>query len=190
MNDNDPFSRLWQQQKVTDVNLPALKRQWRRVKISQWTYFTLDLLSTIMLPVMLYFIYQQLNTYEVIWFVGLALLSLGFFAYLVWLRRFSLGFGKERLALSNYYELVKAQYQQNIKLARLSKTTALWMPAIMLSFLLVGYFSEAFEGDALLRKLTFSVVFLGILTPGIWIWAHKREQKFRRALDNLQNTLV
>ena len=186
MNNNDPFSQLWQQQHTNKVDVAVLKKQWKGTRIKQWAYFLLDLICTLILPVMTYILYPKLNRVELVWVVSMGMLCVVVFAYLVWLRRYSLGFGKDKMNLSSYRELLAAQYQQSIKIARLSKLSTWSMPLLMFSFWGVSYFTQALEPEAALRKLKFLAIWTAVFMPLIWIWAHKREQKFTRALASLE----
>ncbi len=185
MTNNDSFSQLWQQQHTNKVDVAALKRQWKGTRIKQWLYFVLDLASTLVIPVLTYILYPKLSRFELAWFVALGLLCLVLLVYLIWLRRYSLGFGKDMLNLTSYQQLLCAQYQQNIKIARLSKLSTWSMPLIMLSFWGLSFVTQDLEPEAAMRKLKFIVIWSAVLMPVIWIWAHRREQKFIKALASL-----
>ncbi len=190
MTEHDPFSTLWQQQKVTQVDGKKLQAQWRSTRIKQRSYFALDVVSTLSMPAMMYYLYDSLNRFAFLWWVSVMMLSFGFLAYVVWLRRYALRPSKEQLATQGYLEQLQLQYQQNVKLARVSKLSVWALPFLLLTFLFGNYLVGEFESEALWRKLSFLTLFMALFMPAVWFWANKREQKYLRALEQIKTVIA
>ena len=179
---DNSLSALWQSQDVRQPDIVAVKKNWQLLRVKQWSYFTLDLLATLLTPTAIFVYRDELNPIQLAWMWVMVLFAIGFFAYLVWLRRFSLTGKATSLTTTEYVDLVKTQYRQNIKIARVSKASIWLLLGLLAVYFAIVYVGEYVEPQRLLTKLKNAVLLLAIVMPPIWFWAHKREQKFVKAL--------
>jgi hypothetical protein len=52
-----------------------------------------------------------------------------------------------------------------------------------------GWFFDTIPPEKLLKKIALSSVIFAVLIPSAWYWAHKREQKFKNEIANLNDML-
>ena len=180
-NDHD-LSKLWQSQNISQIDMAELKRQWKTTRIKQFCYMAIDFGALIALVLILYFLPRKLVGFEMITMALVFSLLVVWVVYFVWLRRYSLGFVSVQGSTTDYIELIKTQYRQNIKIARLNKIASYLLPFIFVTFFSIAYWGELIEPEVVIRKLKALAIVLVIFMPINWIWAHKREQKFIKIL--------
>ncbi|GAC16279.1 hypothetical protein [Aliiglaciecola lipolytica] len=185
-NDNFDLDKIWQQQDVTQVDFHLLKRQWWLMRTKQYVYILMDALAAIAMPIAIYFFPRKMSTFETIWLWSVFLLVVVWFFYLLWLRRFSLGFKSESASTTDFIERVKLQYKQNIKIAHVNKVLCFYTPLVFVCFFLFAYFGDSSNQQVLLRKAKLMLLFNAICLPLIWFWMHKREQKFKGLLADFE----
>jgi len=188
MSDNhDPLSQLWQEQKVEKIDIDAVSKKWLKIKLKQHFYVFFDVLS--LLPFLIFWIYfkDKFDDFTLVYIYGLAVLSLVFVIYVIWLRRFSLGWSKA--STEQHIQGLRKQLRNNIKIALLTKHS-MWFALILFMFHQLGLvYLEVFPPDKLLRKALISFSIIGVMWPAVWIWADKRAKRFKRELSIL-NELV
>lgn len=180
-NDND-FSDLWQKQDVSQIDIGELKRQWKLIRIKQFSYMVLDFSGLLIAFLALYFVPKKLEGFEMVAISLVIGITTVWVAYCVWLRRFSLGFVGAKDSTLDCVELIKTQYKQNIKIARLNKYASYVLPVMFAVFFSVAYLGEFLELEAIYRKLKIIAPLFVIIMPLNWIWARKRQAKFENAL--------
>ncbi|GAA6183880.1 MULTISPECIES: hypothetical protein [Alteromonadaceae] len=186
-NDDFDLDKIWQQQDVVKVDTQSLKRQWWLMRMKQYLYILMDALATIAVPIAFFFFPRKMSTFETIWIWSIFLFIFVWFFYLVWLRRFSLGFKSESATTSEFIERVKLQYRQNIKIAYVNKVLCYFTPLFFISYLLIAYFGDFVDQQELLRKAKLMLILNLVCMPLIWVWMHKRELKFKRLLVEFES---
>lgn len=168
MSDNqDPLSQLWQSQKVESPDINAIKKKWQKVKLKQRFYMSIDLVSTLMVFVILYFFGKDMDNFTYKMFLGLSIICVGYLAYVAWLRRFSIGWSD--LAAELHIQKLKKQISNNIKIANLSKYSVYLILVFIVMHQVGMFYFEVFEPEKLVRKALLSLVFYGIGLPLLWI---------------------
>ncbi|GAA0855034.1 hypothetical protein [Aliiglaciecola litoralis] len=181
-NEPDNLDKLWQQQQTTTIDVKALSRQWKLTRIKQYMYSLMDAMALMLFPLVIYFFPKELSTFEFVWLSGLFALMTGWFVFIVWLRRFSLGFDDGGTSTQDFVYRMKMQYRQNIRIAHYNKLLCWVVPVVFLTYIVVAYLGEYVSPDVLWRKSKLLFVTSLVFLPATWIWAHKREQKFKRLL--------
>jgi hypothetical protein len=181
----DPLVDLWQQQQVILPDLAAIQKQWHKVQWQQRLYYSLDIISCLMVIGLFFWSYDKFQWFGKIWMGAIVFGVLILTLYLGWLRRHAL-----RLVDSctdDYLHKLRLQLSNNVKIARITKAS-IW--AISLATLIYYFGTWAFElipPDKWLRKAKFSLIFFAFFIPPMWYWANKREQKFKREIKELDN---
>lgn len=181
-NKKDDIDALWLQQSVQEIDVGQLHKEWTSLRIKQWLYFFVDLIPSLAFPVIVYVLREQLNTFERVWMYSLVALGTVFFFYVVWLRRFSLSAKGQAASTKDYAAKIIKQYQQNIKIASITKFSALFMPFAFAIYFIGIYMGEYFEIERFIRKLTLASLVIGISTPTLYLWAKRRKKKFETLL--------
>jgi hypothetical protein len=185
MSDNSvQLESLWQKQQTSAPDLALLKKTWRTVKIKQKLYLLLDILAFSFGPLVLFWLYSSLSTYQILFVICALIISAGFTIYLIWLRRLS--FLGDQNATADYLQLLKSQYRQNIKIAQASKYSAYIIPVFFVSFLFGAYWFDIFELEKLLKKALWLTLSSIVFLPMLWVWADKRAKRFERDLARLE----
>ena len=182
-NKQDPLVNLWHQQQVRLPDIAELKIRWQKLQWQQRLYYTLDVVAFLFTAAFCAWKYPKLQWFGQIW-VGLMMVSLLILTiYLGWLRRHALrdmGANTE-----NYLHKLRAQFSNNIKIAQLTKTS-MWITLLAVTILYFGgWLFNTIAPEILLEKILLSAAILGLLTPCVWYWANKREQKFKREIIEL-----
>ena len=89
------------------------------------------------------------------------------------------------ISTDDYLHKLRLQFSNNVKIARITKAS-IW--AITLATFIYYFGTWALEllpADSWLRKAKFSLIFFACFIPPTWFWAHKREQKFKREIIEL-----
>ncbi len=188
-NSDNELSRLWQSQQVAQIDMKVLKRQWRSIRVKQHCYMLLDFCGLLAPLVFVYLLPKKLTAFDFV-LIGIvtALVAL-WVVYFAWLRRFSLGFGNNNNSTLDYVELIKTQYKQNIKIARLNKGATFILPIIFGLLFLIAYLGEYLDPEILIRKFKVIAVIFVVFLPANWLWAKKRQSKFEKALANFDCNL-
>jgi hypothetical protein len=186
-NNQDPLSQLWQEQKVEKIDLDAISKKWRKIKLKQHLYVFFDLLCLLPFLIVVIYFKDKFDGFTIVYMYGLTVMSLGFVIYVIWLRRFSLGWSKA--STEQHIQGLRKQLLNNIKIALLTKHS-MWFALIVIIFHQVGLiYLEVFPPDKLLRKALISFSIIGVMWPAVWIWADKRAKRFKRELS-IFNELV
>lgn len=184
-DDSQQLESLWRQQQTLTPDMALLKKTWRRVKLKQRLYLILDILACLMGPFILLWVYQDLSSFQKYWVITVIIFTLGFTAYLIWLRRFSLM--SKKSATGDYLELLKSQYRQNVKIAHASKLSVYALPPIFACFLAAAYWLDGIETDKLINKTLLICGIFIVFLPTVWVWADKRAKRFKRELAKLES---
>ncbi|MEP0175664.1 MAG: hypothetical protein ABJH28_07660 [Paraglaciecola sp.] len=186
-NNQDPLSQLWQQQEVQKPDLNVINKAWRIMQVKQKLYACLDILGLFIPILMLYLNREKLDSFTAGYFVVLTFLLLPFVAYILWLRRFSMGWSSENT--ERHIHNLKRQIANNIKIAALGKLS-IWPIGVLIVLHYVGlFYFDVLPVDRLIRKGLISVCVFAVLFPAIWIWATRRENRFKKELSDLNNLL-
>ncbi|MEP4890791.1 MAG: hypothetical protein ABJV04_12250 [Aliiglaciecola sp.] len=186
-NDDFNLGQIWQQQDVAEVDIQSLKRQWWLMRMKQYLYMLFDALAVIAVPIAMWLLPRKLSIFEGIWISIVFLFVCVWFFYLLWLRRFSLGFNSETASTSDFIERVKLQYKQNIKIAYVNKVLCYVTPMFFVGYAAVAYWGNFSDQQELLRKAKLMLVLNIIFIPLMWLWMHKRELKFKRLLMEFES---
>jgi len=188
MSDNqDPLDQLWQGQQVEKPDIQVLSSQWRKVQLKQRFYAGLDILGLILPFITLVFFIERLDQFTRIYLVVLFVLLCPFVAYIVWLRRFSIGWSSDSTDL--HVQHLKKQIANNIKIAYLTKHS-IWPLGLVITLHHVGlFYFDVFPIDKLIHKSLISAGLLVVMFPCTWIWAARRENRFKRELAELNKLL-
>jgi hypothetical protein len=188
MPDNqDPLNKLWQGQQVEKPDIQVLSRQWRKVQLKQRFYAGLDILGLLFPVIALVFFAEYLDKFTRIYFGVLTLMLCPFVAYIVWLRRFSIGWSS--VSTDQYVQQIKKQIASNIKIAYLTKHS-IWPIGLLIILHHLGlFYFDLFPIDKLMRKSLVSAGFFVVMFPSIWIWATRRENRFKGELADLNRVL-
>lgn len=183
----DPLSQLWQQQEVQKPDLTVINKAWRSMQIKQKLYACLDVFGLILPILMLYLNREKLDDFTAGYFIVLTVLLLPFVAYILWLRRFSMGWSSESTERHIYN--LKRQIASNIKIAALGKLS-IWPIGVLIVLHYVGlFYFDVLPIDKLIRKGLISLCVFVVLFPTMWIWATRRENRFKKELTELNNLL-
>ncbi|GAB2688220.1 hypothetical protein Q4574_13670 [Aliiglaciecola sp. 3_MG-2023] len=186
-NDDFNLDKIWQQQDVTKVNVQSLKRQWWLMRMKQYLYIMLDGLAVMSVPLVLWFFPKELSTFEGVWIGVVFLFVCIWFFYLLWLRRFSLGFNSETATTSDFIQRVKLQYQQNIKIAYVNKVLCYITPMFFVGYAAFAFWGDFVEQQELVRKAKVMLILNIVCMPLMWLWMHKRQLKFKRLLEEFES---
>ena len=177
MPDNhDPLSQLWQHQEVQRIDIDAIKKKWRITELKQRLYLAIDVVSSLSLFVIIYFMGDELDHFTYKIFVGLSIVCFGYLLFVTWLRRFSLGWSD--LAVEQHILKLKKQISNNILIANLSKSSVYLILVVVVVHEIGLFYFDLASRD----KLIFNVVFNTIWLPIVWIWADRRAKRFKREL--------
>ena len=91
IENKDPLSQLWQEQKVEQADLSQVSKKWRKVRLKQRCYVALDFLSLLIPLALIWYKAEQIDSYTMSLLLGVMALSMLMVIYITWLRRFSLG---------------------------------------------------------------------------------------------------
>lgn len=178
----DPLRELWQQQPVDQPDVAALKRTWSQVRRKQYFYSSMDILGIALFPIILVSTWERFHVFEFIWFTVFAFSGALLSGYVMWLRRFAL---RHNSNLADYTGLLRLQYQQNIKIAQLTKVACYFFVPLTAPLFIGLWAMEIYETERILRKLTFVSAWFAFCIPIMWIWASRRIARFERKLASL-----
>ena len=186
-NEKDPLTNLWQQQSVSTPDMTKLKKRWKNLQWQHRLYYCMDVVGFLIAIANYAWAYERLKYFGQIWIGVMLILLLVFILYIGWLRRHALSTMKN--STEDYLVSLKAQFNNNIKIARLTKTST-WMSFIAVAiFYFGGWFFNAISSDKLVKDILPLSIAFGLLMPLTWYWAHKREQKFNNEIANLNGML-
>lgn len=185
-NKPNDLDALWQQQDVSKVDFGQLKKQWKILRFKQYFYLFMDILSVLALPIIIYFFPKKLSTFEFVWISFAFVLVFVMFLCIVWMRRYSLGFKVDAGNTNEFVERFRLQYKQNIRIAYWNKILCFVTPLIFILYIVVAYFGEFVQPDVLIKKAKLLMGMSAVVSPSIWIWAHNREQKFKKRLAEFE----
>lgn len=185
-NKPDDLDALWQQQDVSKVDSGQLKKQWKMLRFKQYFYLFMDALSVLVLPIVVYLFPKKMSTFEFVWLSFVFVLVFVMFLCIVWMRRYSLGYKVNATNTNEFVERFRLQYKQNIRIAYWNKVLCFIVPLIFMLYLLIAYFGEYVQPDVVIKKAKLLLGMSAVCMPLIWVWAHKREQKFKNRLADFE----
>ena len=182
-NKQDPLVSLWQQQQVRLPDLAVIRNQWNKVQWQQRLYYSLDIISCLMVIALFFWSYEKFQWFGKIWMSLVVLSVLIFTFYLGWLRRHALRLVDS--STDDYLHKLRLQFSNNVKIAHITKAFV-WAISLATFIYYFGTWAlEIIPADKWLKKATFSLIFFAFFIPPTWYWANKREQKFRREIAEL-----
>ncbi len=185
-NKPNDLEALWHQQTVSTVDSEQLQKQWKILRFKQYFYLLMDISSVLALPIIVYLFPKELSTFEFVWFSFVFVLVFVMFLCIVWMRRYSLGFKVDAGNTNEFVERFRLQYKQNIRIAYWNKILCFVTPLIFMLYLVVAYFGEYVQPDVLIKKAKLLMGMSAVCMPLLWIWASKREQKFKKRLAEFE----
>lgn len=186
-NKQDLLANIWQQQTVSLPDIAGLKKRWKKLQWQQRLYYSLDVIGFVIAVSTFFWAYEKLQWFGQIWMGLMMVLLLVFTIYVGWLRRHALR--DMESSTDDYLHKLKAQFNNNIKIAQLTKAST-WMCLLaFVVFFYGGWFFETIPPDKLLKKIAVSSGIFALLMPSMWYWAHKREEKFTNESANLDKIL-
>ena len=187
LDNQDPLSQLWQQQKVVPADALEVSKKWRKVKLKQRCYVVLDIFSVVAPFALIWHKSEKLDDFTMTLMLGFLSLSVLVVAYITWLRRFS--FGWSNASTNQYIKQLQKQVESNIKIANLS-LHSVWFTAFLMLVLHGGlYYLEVFPTDRLIDKALVTLAISAVMLPCLWIWASKRKKRFSQELLELNHLL-
>ncbi len=189
MADNqDPLKQLWLQQEVVLPDLSQVSKNWHKVRLKQWCYVALDVLSLCFCFLIVWLNADKLDGLSMTLLLVVMLVSVVFVAYITWLRRFS--FGWSNASTDEHIQRLLKQIESNIKIANLS-LHSVWFVTLLTVILYAGlYYFEVFSEDRFIRKLTVTLGIYAVVMPGLWVWASRRKKRFTKELSELTKLLA
>lgn len=176
------FTKLWQEQPVSTIDLADLERRLRRQRRLQRFYIAFDLMGLIPAVLVLIYAWESLSRLESSLVLGLIVFVFGFYLYITWLRRHAALASFEET--NCYVEILKKQLLNNQKIARLTFHSCWVSLLVMIIFFgAMGLFEELS-----LEKLIDSIPVLLIVAVGLGVmarWAILRERKFKQEYARL-----
>lgn len=180
---NDDLSALWQTQPVSSIDLTAVKANLRSERKKQRVFMVVDSLALVPALVMLYTYWDKLTLTVQMINLFILIFAIPLLGYQLWLRRVA-AFSKDTQTLDHLTQLTK-QIKNNVKIAFITKHSA-WSAIVFGAvFFAERYFSQEVPPEKLVRM---SLIIAGIsVIMIVWgVWAHKRQQRFERQLNTLQ----
>lgn len=186
-NNQDPLNQLWLQQNVVLPDISQVSKRWHKVRLKQWCYVALDVLSLSVCFLIVWLNADKLDRFTMTLMLAVMLVSVVFVAYITWLRRFS--FGWSSASTDEHIKRLLKQIESNIKIANLS-LHSVWFVTLLTVILYAGlYYFEVFPEDRFIRKLTVTLGIHAVVMPGIWVWASRRKKRFSKELAELKHLL-
>tara|TARA_B100001765_G_C19431257_1_gene305675 strand:- start:57 stop:635 length:579 start_codon:yes stop_codon:yes gene_type:complete len=177
------LSSLWQAQTVNDIDLAAVKQGFMSQRKKQRLYMAVDIGAFIPALFLLYHFWSELSFTVKAVNLTVGVIALPLLIYQLWLRRVA-AFSRNVSTLDHLDVLTK-QIKNNVRIAIITKhSTWISMVLVMLTMAL-----QYVVDDVSTSKLSFmfGVLAATAFIMGVWyVWAAKREQRFRRQLDGLK----
>lgn len=181
---NDGLSALWQAQPVTSINIEEVKASLSSERTKQRWYMVIDSLAFI--PA----IYLLVNSWEKFTFVAHAMFifmlvtALPLLVYQLWLRRVA-AFSKETQTADHLSQLTK-QIKNNVRIAFMTKHSTWTAVLFGCGFLLERYFYGELSPEKIM-KMAIVMTSISIVMLAWYVWANKRQKRFERQLETLEN---
>lgn len=181
---NDALSALWQAQPVTSINIEEVKASLSSERTKQRWYMVIDSLAFI--PA----IYLLVNSWEKFTFVAHAMFifmlvtALPLLVYQLWLRRVA-AFSKETQTADHLSQLTK-QIKNNVRIAFMTKHSTWTAVLFGCGFLLERYFYGELSPEKIM-KMAIVMTSISIVMLAWYVWANKRQKRFERQLETLEN---
>ena len=178
------LSALWQAQPVTVINLTEVKENLRSERKKQRWYMVIDSLAFIPAVYLLITSWDKFTFVAHAMFIFMLITALPLLIYQLWLRRVA-AFSKDTQTADHLIQLTR-QIKNNVKIAFITKHSTWTAVLFGYAFLLERYFF----GDPTPEKITKMAIVMTSVSIGmlVWyIWAHKRQKRFERQLDRLEN---
>lgn len=183
----DPLANIWQQQTVSIPDIAELEKRCRKLQWQHRFFYSMDVVAFLVALGTFVWGFEILKWFSQIWMGVMIILLLVFTLYVGWLRRHALR--NMESSTDDCFHKLRAQFNNNIKLAQLTKTS-IWMTLLaVVIFYFGGWFFDTIPPEKLLKKIALSSVIFAVLIPSAWYWAHKREQKFKNEIANLNDML-
>ena len=180
---NDDLSALWQTQPVSSIDLEAVKQDFNKERNKQRLYMILDLLMFIPAIVVVFSTWEQQTFAMKVLVVALFVSAIPFMIYQLWLRRVA-AFAKETQTFNHLEQLIR-QTKNNIKIAFITKHSG-WPALIIIPVFAYLRFQTGEVSHESFQRIILSIGIAGIIIFVWCVWAHKRQQRFERQLNALQ----
>ncbi|WP_100642596.1 hypothetical protein [Alteromonas facilis] len=187
---NDPFdedlSSLWQKQETAPINAAEVMKTMKKMKRKQIFYVVLDALSVIIGLAVLLSVRERFSDVFFYTILAVVVISGIYAAYITYLRRFAVLADTADRSVKQHLTNMLAQAKSNVRIARYTQISS-WLSWLMLIFiwLLFGFLDEMPQ-DEWLRKLGASMVLGTVILAPMYVWARKRETKFRQLAAQLE----
>ncbi len=181
---NETLSALWQNQPVTAIDVDEVKSSLRSERTKQRWYMVIDSLAFIPAVYLLITSWDKFTFVAHAMFIFMLVTALPLLVYQLWLRRVA-AFSKDTQTADHLIQLTR-QIKNNVKIAFITKHSTWTAVLFGYAFLLERYFF----GDPTPEKITKMAIVMTSVSIGmlVWyIWAHKRQKRFERQLDRLEN---
>ncbi|MGJ8680461.1 hypothetical protein [Paraglaciecola sp.] len=186
-NNIDPLNQLWQQQSVEKPDVLVTKKQWKNTQLKHRMYALLDILSLVLPFGFVLFYADKLDSFTRILLICVFALCVPFVAYLIWLRRFAIGWSSSDT--EQHIQKLRKQITNNIKIAFVTKHSV-WPSTLMPVVHLGGlYYLNILPLEKIMAKAPYSIAILVVVLPIVWIWANKRQNRFINDLAKLNQLL-
>lgn len=190
-NKPDPFEQslanLWQQQPVRTPDWQALKKQSKRIRHLQMYYLAADAGSVLFVSGMMLYVYDDLNRYGLSAFL---VILLGLLAFVIYMARIRLASIHVEVSETQdfIHKLVKQQ-QNHLLLLKRSKQSLVPSCFFVVGFHILQGYGDNISAGEFFTKLGWSLLLLGVLGVGYWLWASKRERKLKQQLASMEQLL-
>ncbi|MCW8093361.1 hypothetical protein [Alteromonas sp. ASW11-130] len=182
MNENHNLERLWQQQTVQKIDIEKIERQFKTQKWKHRGYILIDFGALIPIIFALVLKYNELGQLAFFLLMGLAVICALFAGYLAYLRRYA---AFTRVSQTNeYLKTLKKQMRNNVLIARLTRHSSWVSYVVLLLFYGILYLNNQLETKSWQHWATVLLI-VGLILTGFYIWASKREKRFRAEAERL-----
>ena len=181
---DDPLVKLWQQQPTVDIDPAKVKKAFLQMLWKQRLYVVLDFASVFFAVTLIVLFKDELSTFVFSVAMVVLFVAVSSACYLLYLRRFVL-FSQSQSTI-DYLNTLKQQTKSNIRIAKITHHSC-WISFVLiaLSWGLIGFFDDL-PSDEWMRKALISIGLGAVLCSIMWVWAKKRETKFKRELQQLE----
>lgn len=177
------LSSLWQAQTVNHIDLAAVKQGFISQQKKQRLYMAVDIGAFIPAFFLLYHFWGELSFTVKAVNLAVGVIALPLLIYQLWLRRVA-AFSRNVSTLDHLDVLTK-QIKNNVRIAVITKHST-WISTVLVMLTMA---LQYVVDDVSNSKLSFMLGVLAVtaIIMGVWyVWAAKREQRFKRQLAGLE----
>lgn len=177
------LSSLWQAQTVNHIDLAAVKQGFISQQKKQRLYMAVDIGAFIPAFFLLYHFWGELSFTVKAVNLAVGVIALPLLIYQLWLRRVA-AFSRNVSTLDHLDVLTK-QIKNNVRIAVITKHST-WISTVLVMLTMA---LQYVVDDVSTSKLSFMLGVLAVtaIIMGVWyVWAAKREQRFKRQLAGLE----